>query len=255
MSRCGVGSGSGIQWEDRRRQFQLQPDEGTWGSYGARCLTVSGLRTSVWQSGMTVYLSRRLQQCPQSFEWSTDGLVLVPSFRPSHAPWPTRAGLSISQFGTVWSNPGRCTFTDCGLVNLVWALEQAGSGPLSVGQGRAKSAAQCTEASGAVSWVCNLSNPLYCTAVSRAMSAPLLRPSSLELPCPPINPARTHIARQPYDSWPLGPHRTSCGAASVAMSVPACGLRTSAHARFVVYCEMVLIITRAGESSLALLHH
>jgi hypothetical protein len=38
------------------------------------------------------------------------------------------AGSSISQFGTIWSNPGRCTFTDCGLVNLVWALARAGSG-------------------------------------------------------------------------------------------------------------------------------
>ncbi|EDU40375.1 predicted protein [Pyrenophora tritici-repentis Pt-1C-BFP] len=33
------------------------------------------------------------------------------------------------------------------------------------------------------------------------------------------------------------------------MSVPACGLRTPAYARFVACCEMALIITRAGESS------
>jgi len=163
---------------------------GTWASYEARCLTVSGLRTFVWQSGMPVYLSRRLQQRPQSFEWSMDELVLVPSFRPSHAPWPTRAGSSISQFGTVWSNPGPSTFTDCGLVNLVWALELPGSGPLSVGQARAKPAAECTEVSGAVGWVCNLSKPLYCEAVSRPCL--LTPPVASEFPGAPHAPMPSH---------------------------------------------------------------
>lgn len=43
------------------------------------------------QSGFTVYLSG-CQMRPQSFKWSTDCLVVVPSFRPSHAPRTTCGG-------------------------------------------------------------------------------------------------------------------------------------------------------------------
>ncbi|KAF1946083.1 hypothetical protein EJ02DRAFT_418850 [Clathrospora elynae] len=52
-------------------------------------------------------------------------------------------------------------------------------------------------------------------------------------------PAALHH-RQPYDSWPLGRHRTSRGAGSVIISVPACACRhgrrvapttTTPHAR------------------------
>lgn len=62
----------------------------------------------------------------------------------AQAPWAVEAGLSIAQFGTVWRDPGRCTFTDCGLVNLVWALAQAGSGPVSVWLARARQASEVT---------------------------------------------------------------------------------------------------------------
>jgi hypothetical protein len=47
-------------------------------------------------------------------QWSTDGRVVVPSFRPSHAPCSASRLEHTAQFGT--SEP--CHFTDCGLVNL-----------------------------------------------------------------------------------------------------------------------------------------
>jgi hypothetical protein len=57
---------SGYQWDDERLSLAL----------GGDCIFIS-------------------PSClrPQSFLWSTDMLVLVPSFRPSHAPWATRCGL------------------------------------------------------------------------------------------------------------------------------------------------------------------
>jgi hypothetical protein len=69
-----------------------------------------------------VFISR-FRMGAQSFSGAqTDILVVVPSFRPSHAPWTTPAGPleHTSQFGTM--EP--CPFTDCGLVNLGWALAQ-----------------------------------------------------------------------------------------------------------------------------------
>lgn len=60
------------------------------------------------------------------------------------ASWAVDAGLSTAQFGTVWRDPGRWTFTDCRLVNLVWALAQAGSGPVSVGLARARQPSEAT---------------------------------------------------------------------------------------------------------------
>ena len=101
---------------------------------GAGCLVISGMmRGSSTRGGLYIYLA----------VLSTSAVVLVehrlasvgPQLQASRMHPGLRDGrLSISQFGTIWSNPSRCTFTDCGLVNLVWALAQTGSGPVRDGQ-------------------------------------------------------------------------------------------------------------------------
>jgi hypothetical protein len=86
-------------------------------------------------SGITVYLSRRLQQRPQSFKWSTD----MPSVGPQLQALPCTLvyACRLEQFSIWYGLMAPWPFTDCGLVNLVRALVHAGSGPVSVGQVKA----------------------------------------------------------------------------------------------------------------------
>jgi hypothetical protein len=158
-----------------------------------------------------VYLSRRLQRA-QSFWWSTDCLVLVPSFRPSHAPWFTPAGLSISQFGYDLKEP--CSFTDCGLVNLVWALAQGSQRPLSrqltarerrTPYAWARIVTKCRRSSLMGSGVPPMS----------LMFAPLSHP-------PPTTPCTALHRNSPTTLGLSGVTGTSRGAGSVIISVPAC---------------------------------
>jgi hypothetical protein len=68
--------------------------------------------------------------------------VLVPSFRPLAC---TLAYACRLEHFSIWYDLMEpWPFTDCGLVNLVWALVRAGSGPVSVGRVRAQQAAECT---------------------------------------------------------------------------------------------------------------
>lgn len=54
----------------------------------------NGREAQVTRGSQCIYLAVPMHAA-QSFKASTDCLVEVPSFRPSHAPWPTPAGSSI----------------------------------------------------------------------------------------------------------------------------------------------------------------
>jgi hypothetical protein len=96
-------------WEGRRKRSeagklyqaedQEQPRTGAGKARyrsGTGVLAVSGMDGWVAQAvgeGSCIYLA--VQMHAQSFKASTDGLVKVPSFRPSQAPWTAPAGSSI----------------------------------------------------------------------------------------------------------------------------------------------------------------
>jgi hypothetical protein len=120
----GKTEGRSLSCELYQAEGQEQPRTGAGKARyrsGTGVLAVSGM--DGWEAQAVgdrscIYLA--VQMHAQSFKASTDGLVKVPSFRPSQAPWTAPAGSSILLNLVRW-NPA---FTDCGLVNLGCALAQ-----------------------------------------------------------------------------------------------------------------------------------
>jgi hypothetical protein len=80
------------------RRIQPRKEEADRQLCRAGCLAIkwdglAGREAQAGRESQCIYLA--VQMHAQSFKASTDCLVEVPSFRPSHAPWTTPAGSSI----------------------------------------------------------------------------------------------------------------------------------------------------------------
>jgi hypothetical protein len=137
----------------------------------------------------------------------------------------------LEHFSTWYGLMAPWPFTDCGLVNLVRALVQAGSGPVSVGRGRAQQAAECTGGRTPYAWVCIVTKAVYWRAVSidsmacRSCSLPVRRP--------------LHIADSPM----------TLGRSGVTGTHAAPGLSLSPSLRAACVCALCCVLRHRAPSS------